>query len=251
MRFEVIAGAVAEYRRPYRGCVTRTYVKGETFYLPILRRRACEAGCQRRRKEREDSMHFFQEDEQEERRTPEPLALRLLKARTVMISGQVDQELAERVISQLLIMDAESSDPIRVVITSQGGHVDSGYAIHDVMRYALRSEVLAIGAGWVASIAVPILFGATKPNRMALPNTRFLLHQPSGGAGGHLSDIRIEAQEIMKIREKLNKLLAQETGKDVEQIARDSDRNFWMSAEEALEYGIINQIISSVDDLKR
>lgn len=196
-------------------------------------------------------MHFFEEDEQQEQRAPEPLALRLLKARTVMITGQVDQELAERVISQMLIMDAESKDPIRVLITSQGGHVDSGYAIHDVMRYALQSEVLAIGAGWVASIAVPIMFGAQKKNRLALPNTRFLLHQPSGGAGGHLSDIRIEAQEIMKIREKLNKLLAEETGKDINQIAKDSDRNFWMSAEEALEYGIIDRIVSSVDDLKR
>ncbi len=190
---------------------------------------------------------YVSQEEQESH--PQPLAMRLLKARTVLISGQVDQELAERVISQLLILDAESHDPIRVLITSQGGHVDAGYAIHDVMRYALHSNLKTVGAGWVASIAVPILFGAPRENRFAFPNTRFLLHQPSGGAGGHLSDIRIEAQEMVKIREKLNKLMAAETGQSEERIRQDSDRNFWMSAEEARNYGIITRVISSVDEL--
>ena len=193
------------------------------------------------------SMYASQEEQEG---LQQPLATRLLKARTVLISGQVDQELAERVISQLLILDAESHEPIRVMITSQGGHVDAGYAIHDVMRYALHSPLKTVGAGWVASIAVPILFGAPRENRFAFPNTRFLLHQPSGGAGGHLSDIRIEAQEMVKIREKLNKLIAAETGQSEERIRQDSDRNFWMSAEEARNYGIITQIISSVDELE-
>jgi len=192
------------------------------------------------------SMYASQEEQEG---LQQPLATRLLKARTVLISGQVDQELAERVISQLLILDAESHEPIRVMITSQGGHVDAGYAIHDVMRYALHSPLKTVGAGWVASIAVPILFGAPRENRFAFPNTRFLLHQPSGGAGGHLSDIRIEAQEMVKIREKLNKLMAEETGQSEDRIRQDSDRNFWMSAEEARNYGIITQIISSVDEL--
>lgn len=191
-------------------------------------------------------MHASQEEQEG---LQQPLATRLLKARTVLISGQVDQELAERIISQLLILDAESHEPIRVLITSQGGHVDAGYAIHDVMRYALHSNLKTVGAGWVASIAVPILFGAPRENRFAFPNTRFLLHQPSGGAGGHLSDIRIEAQEMVKIREKLNKLMAAETGQSEEQIRQDSDRNFWMSAEEARNYGIITRVISSVDEL--
>ncbi len=189
-------------------------------------------------------------DETQNNEAVAPLTSRLLKARTVMICGQIDQEIAERVISQLLILDADSDDPIRVLITSQGGHVDAGYAIHDVMRYAMRSEIRAIGCGWVASIAVPILFGAAKERRYSLPNTRFLLHQPSGGAGGQLSDIRIEAQEIMKIREKLNHLIAEETGQTVEKVAKDSDRNFWMSAEEAKTYGIITKIVESVDELK-
>jgi len=173
----------------------------------------------------------------------------LLKTRTVVLSGQVDQEMAERVISQLVVLDNESHDPIRVIITSQGGHVDSGYAIHDVLRY-VESPVYTIGAGWVASIAVPIMLGAPlKANRVALPNTRFLLHQPSGGAGGHLQDIRIEAQEILRIRQRLNELIAKETGQDVAKVTKDSDRNYWMSAEEAVKYGIISRIVSRAQDV--
>ena len=113
----------------------------------------------------------------------ECLGARMLRTRTVLVSGQVDDKLAEKTIAQLLILDAESHDPIRVMITSQGGHVDSGFAIHDVLRF-IDSPVVTIGAGWVASIAVPILFGAPKERRYSLPHTRFLLHQPSGGAGG-------------------------------------------------------------------
>jgi ATP-dependent Clp protease protease subunit len=174
--------------------------------------------------------------------------LKLMKSRTVLVSGPVDQELAEKVITQLLVLDAESHDPIRVVLSSPGGHVDAGFAIHDMMRF-VESPVMAIGAGWVASIAVPILFGADRGKRFALPNTRFLLHQPSGGAGGQVSDIRIEAQEILKIRKNINALIAAETGQPVEKVARDSDRNFWMSAAEALEYGLISKIIERAGEI--
>ncbi len=173
---------------------------------------------------------------------------KLLKSRTIMVSGTVDQELAEKVITQLFILNTDSHDPIRVIITSPGGHVDSGYAIHDVMR-CIESPVITIGAGWVASIAVPILFGGDKGKRYSLPNTRFLLHQPSGGAGGQASDIRIEAQEIIKIRERINKLISNETGQTVEKIAKDSDRNFWMNAEEALEYGMVTKIITTLKEI--
>lgn len=175
----------------------------------------------------------------------------LLKTRTIVLSGEVDQELAERVISQLFVLDNDNHEPIRVVITSQGGHVDSGFAIHDVMRY-VESPVYSIGAGWVASIAVPILFGAKKKeNRLALPNTRFLLHQPSGGAGGQLQDIRIEAQEIMRIRQRINKLISDETGQSLDKVAKDSDRNFWMSAEEAVKYGIISRIVNNAKEIAK
>lgn len=172
----------------------------------------------------------------------------LIKSRTIVLAGEVNQDLAEKIISQLIILDNDSNEPIRMIITSNGGHVDSGYAIHDMMEF-VKSPVYSIGAGWVASIAVPILFGAPKENRMALPNTRFLLHQPMGGAGGHLQDIRIEAQEILKIRERINKLLADETGQTIDKIKLDSDRNFWMSAEEALKYGVISRIVHNAADV--
>ena len=179
---------------------------------------------------------------------PDNLGLRMLKTRTVLVSGGVDDKLAEKVMSQLLILDADNHDPIRVMITSQGGHVDSGFAIHDMLRF-IESPVITIGAGWVASIAVPILFGAPKERRFSLPHTRFLLHQPSGGAGGQATDIRIEAEEILKVRERLNALIAAETGQDVEKVTRDSDRNFWMDAEQAKEYGLVGEVIANASDL--
>ena len=179
----------------------------------------------------------------------EGLGLRMLKTRTVLVSGVVDDKLAEKTIAQLLILDAENHEPIRVMITSQGGHVDSGFAIHDMLRF-IESPIITIGAGWVASIAVPILFGAPKERRYSLPNTRFLLHQPSGGAGGQASDIRIEAEEILKVREKLNGLIAAETGQDLERVSKDSDRNFWMDADQAKEYGLVDQVVTSATEIR-
>ena len=150
------------------------------------------------------------EEKDETSRREEGIGLRMLQTRTVLVSGAVNDKLAEKTIAQLLILDAENHDPIRVIITSQGGHVDSGFAIHDMLRF-IESPVVTIGAGWVASIAVPILFGAPRERRYSLPHTRFLLHQPSGGAGGQASDIRIEAEEILKVRERLNQLIASES----------------------------------------
>ena len=178
----------------------------------------------------------------------EGLVARMLETRTVMVAGQVDEKLAERAISQLLILNAVNHDPIRVLITSQGGHVDSGFAIHDMMKF-IESPVVTLGAGWVASIGVPILLGAEKDCRYSLPNTRFLLHQPSGGAGGQASDIRIAAEEILKLRERINRLIAGETGQSAEQVENDSDRNFWMNSEEALEYGLVAKIVANADEI--
>ena len=176
------------------------------------------------------------------------LVARMLETRTVLVAGQVDEKLAERAISQLLILNGVNHDPIRMVITSQGGHVDSGFAIHDMMKF-IESPVITLGAGWVASIGVPILLGAEKDSRYSLPNTRFLLHQPSGGAGGQASDIRIAAEEILKLRERINRLIAGETGNSAEQVENDSDRNFWMNSEEALEYGLITKIVTSANEI--
>jgi ATP-dependent Clp protease protease subunit len=178
----------------------------------------------------------------------ESLGLRMLRTRTVLVSGPVDDKLAEKTVAQLLILDAENHDPIRVMITSQGGHVDSGFAIHDMLRF-IESPIVTIGAGWVASIAVPILFGAPKERRYSLPNTRFLLHQPTGGAGGQASDIRIEAEEILKVRAKLNSLIAAETGQEIDRVTQDSDRNFWMDAQQAKEYGLVGEVVTHANEI--
>jgi ATP-dependent Clp protease protease subunit len=191
---------------------------------------------------------FYESEEKEAAEKPDGLVARMLETRTILVSGQVDEKLAERTISQLLILNSVCHDPIRVVITSQGGHVDSGFAIHDMMRF-VESPILTIGAGWVASIGVPILLAAEKDCRYSLPNTRFLLHQPSGGAGGQASDIRIAAEEILKLRERINAMVARETGQSHERIETDSDRNFWMNADEALDYGLISKIVSSAQEI--
>ena len=187
-------------------------------------------------------------DQTEKPEAQESIGLRMLQTRTVLVSGQVDEKLAEKTMMQLLILDAESHEPIRVMISSQGGHVDSGFAIHDMLRF-IESPITTIGAGWVASIAVPVLFGAPKERRFSLPHTRFLLHQPTGGAGGQASDIRIEAEEILKVRARLNQLIADETGQDVERITQDSDRNFWMDAEQAQAYGLVGRVVSAVTEI--
>lgn len=191
---------------------------------------------------------MYSSDKKEDEEKQDGLMGLMLKARTILINGEVDQEMAQKVISQLILLENDSQDPIRIIITSQGGHVDSGFAIHDMLRF-VESKIVAIGAGWVASIAVPILFGADKENRFSLPNTRFLIHQPSGGAGGQVSDIRIEAQEILKLRSRINELTAKETGQTVERVTEDSDRNYWMNAEEAVEYGLIAKIVGSAKEL--
>ena len=187
-------------------------------------------------------------DKNEKDPRQEAVASRLLKIRTVIVNGQIDESMAEKVMAQLLVLDGESHDPVRVIIISQGGHVDSGYAIYDLLRY-VESPVITIAAGWVASIAVPIFLGAEKESRYSLPNTRFLLHQPSGGAGGQATDIRIAAEEILKLKDRLNRLIAQETGQDVDSVAEDCDRNFWMSADEAVEYGLVHKIIRNASEI--
>jgi len=192
---------------------------------------------------------MWNKEEEEKEEKKDDMGSLMLKARTVLVNGEVNQELAQKVISQLVVLDSDSHDPIKVIVTSPGGHIDSGYAIHDIMNF-IESPIITIGAGWVASIAVPIFFGAPKGHRYSLPSTRYLLHQPSGGAGGVAADIRIEAEEIIKLRRRINEMISKETGQDVEKVEKDSERNFWMDAEEALKYGIVNKIITSVKEIK-
>ncbi|HEX4081251.1 MAG TPA: ATP-dependent Clp protease proteolytic subunit [Rhizomicrobium sp.] len=177
-----------------------------------------------------------------------PVAQALFKARTVLIFGEVDMKMAERVTAQLLAYAAEGEGDIRVVINSPGGHVESGDTIHDMIRF-VGPRVKMIGTGWVASAGAHIYIGAHRENRFALPNTRFLLHQPLGGVAGPVSDISIEAQEIMKMRERLNRTIARETGQTYEKVVSDTERNFWLSTEQARDYGLVSKIVARLSEV--
>lgn len=172
----------------------------------------------------------------------------LFKARVLIISGEVNQKLAANVIGQLLAMDSQSSEPITIYINSQGGHVESGDTIHDMVQY-IRSPVRMVGTGWVASAGALIYVAVPRERRFSLPHTRYLLHQPAGGARGSAADVEIEAREILKMRERLNRVFAERTGQTVERIEDDTRRNFWLGAEEAVEYGLVGKIIRKVDEL--
>ena len=173
---------------------------------------------------------------------------KLLKNRTILIYGEINMDLAMDITKRLLILDAESQDEIRMFINSPGGHVESGDTIFDMIRF-VKSPVKVIGTGWVASAGALIFAAADRKNRFSLPNTRFLLHQPAGGASGQAADIAIEAQEIIKMRRRLNETFARQTGQPIEKVEEDTDRNFWMSAEQARDYGLVGQIINSIDEL--
>ncbi len=174
---------------------------------------------------------------------------KLFEARTVLICGEINQDLARDVMMQLIALSAESEDPITIYLNSQGGHVESGDTIHDMIRF-VKPRVRIVGTGWVASAGALIYVSVPREDRFCLPNTRFLLHQPSGGVGGQAVDIKIEAHEIIKMRRRLNKIFAEATGQPLEKVEKDTDRNFWMSAPEAVEYGLVGHIIQSADELK-
>jgi ATP-dependent Clp protease protease subunit len=172
----------------------------------------------------------------------------LFEARTVLIFGEVNTALARSVTAQLVALSSKGPAPIRVLVNSPGGHVESGDTIHDVVR-AVAPEVIMIGTGWVASAGALIYVAAKKKNRYALPNTRFLLHQPLGGAGGPQSDIEIEATQIMLMRERLNRIFAEATGQDQAKILRETERNLWIPAKEACAYGLVHRVIDSLSEV--
>ena len=184
-----------------------------------------------------------------ERRSPAPQAT-LYRHRILTLFGEIDKNSAQRTIQQLLALSFENNDPITLFVGSPGGHVESGDTIHDVIRF-IQAPVRTVGTGWVGSIATHIYLAAEKENRYCLPNTRFLIHQPSGGFGGDASDIFIQAREIVKTRERINQTIAERTGKTVEQVTKDTDRDYWMSAEESKEYGLVGEIIRTIDDLPK
>lgn len=178
----------------------------------------------------------------------DPVAERLLRARTIIISGEITQQVAASVTGQLLALAAESEEDITVYLNSQGGHVEAGDTIHDLVRY-VRPAVRMVGTGWVASIAALIYVAVPRERRYCLPNTRFLLHQPAGGAGGSASDIEIEAREILRIRDRLNRIVARETGQPLERIEEDTRRNFWLDAASAVRYGLAGRVVEHAEDL--
>ena len=192
-------------------------------------------------REREDS------PEKEEKKEKEPkskLEEKFLETRTILLFGEISQKSAREVCEKLILLSSLGDQDIKLIINSQGGHVEAGDTIHDMISF-VKPKVKILGTGWVASAGALIYVSVPVDQRYSLLNTRFMLHQPSGGVGGQATDISIEAAEILKMRDRLNKIFSVQTGQPVERIERDTDRNFWMSAEEAKQYGLVGKIISS------
>ena len=173
---------------------------------------------------------------------------KLFKSRAISIFGQINEKTARKVTEQLLALSADSNAPVTIYISSPGGHVESGDVIYDMIKF-IKPEVRVVGTGWVASAATNIYLAARKENRFSLPNTRYLVHQPSGGSQGDATDIQIQMVQILKTKERINRIIAEETGRPLEQVQKDTDRDYWMSVEEAIDYGIVSKVITSVSEI--
>lgn len=196
-------------------------------------------------------MHSTQEDDNPATRTPVRSGFmdeKLFKSRAITLFGSIDDKLARSVTERLLALASDGDDPIMLYISSPGGHVESGDVIYDMVKF-IQPVVKVVGTGWVASAATTIYLAAEKENRFSLPNTRFLVHQPLGGARGDATDIAIQAEQIVKMRARINQLIANETGQPFDRVAQDTDRDYWMTVEEAVEYGIVGKVISSVSEI--
>jgi ATP-dependent Clp protease, protease subunit len=188
-----------------------------------------------------------EKDEKKEKEPKSKLEEKFLETRTILLFGEISQKSAREVCEKLILLSALNDDDIKLIINSQGGHVEAGDTIHDMLTF-VKPKVKILGTGWVASAGALIYAAVPTDCRYSLPNTRFMLHQPSGGVGGQATDISIEAQEILKMRDRLNKIFSVQTGQPVERIEKDTDRNFWMSAEEAKQYGLVGKVITSQVD---
>lgn len=193
------------------------------------------------------TIHQNEENEKEQDQKNE-LSEKFLKTRSIIISGEINQKLAEKVIMQLLLLQEMGSEPIKIYLNSQGGHVEAGDTIHDMIQF-IKPKVIMIGTGWVASAGITIYLAANKENRFSLPNTRYMIHQPLGGVRGPAADIQIEAEEIIKVRQRINKLISDATGQPINKVDEDTERNYWMNTSEAINYGIVSKIINSYDEL--
>jgi len=200
-----------------------------------------------------DLLRLGEEDEPEQNEEtrlggPDPLIAKMLKTRTILLSGEINKDLAERTIRQLLLLEDMADDPIRIFIDSPGGDADAGYAIFDMIRF-VRPPVWTIGMGLVASAASIVQIAAPRERRIGLPNSHYLIHQPLSGIRGVATDIEIHARELDKLRERINRLIATETGVSFEQVEKDTDRDFWMNSEEAVKYGLISRVVERRDQL--
>ena len=175
---------------------------------------------------------------------------RFFKSRTVIVAGEINHTLAEKTVKHLIALSEDSDDPINMFISSPGGHVESGDMVHDMIRF-IRPKVRTIGSGWVASAGALIYVGAQKENRYCLPNTRFLLHQPSGGIGGQARDMEIQAEQIRQMRARFDHLFSEATGQSKAQIAQDTQRDFWLTTDAAIRYGLVHKVIERIDELEQ
>lgn len=195
---------------------------------------------------------IYLDDEKEESKkgsAPDALAEKFLKTRQILLSGEINKDLAEKFNKQLLLLEADSSKPVYVYIDSPGGDVTAGFAIYDMIRF-VKCPVVLIGNGLIASAAALILLAVPKNMRVGLPNSEYLIHQPLSGMRGTATDIQIHAENLTKTKAKLNRIIAEATGKDLKQVQKDTDRDYWLNAEEALEYGLISKVISNRTELK-
>ena len=173
---------------------------------------------------------------------------KLFKSRSLTIFGEINDKLARSITERLLALAAESDDPITLYISSPGGHVESGDVVYDIIKF-IKPSVRVIGTGWVASAATTIYLAADKDKRFALPNTRFLIHQPLGGSRGDATDIAIQAEQIVRTKARINQLISKETDQPLDRVAKDTDRDYWMTVEEAVSYGIVSKVIGTADEL--
>lgn len=181
--------------------------------------------------------------------SPESLEEKLsFKSRFVLVFGEIDDAVARATCRRLLALAAESTAPITLFVSSPGGHVESGDAIHDVINF-IEAPVTTVGTGWVASAGAHIFLAPPRERRLCLPNTRFMIHQPAGGAGGQASDIAIQAKELIRMRERIAKVIARQTGKPFDTVINDMERDYWMNAEEAVRYGIVARVIQRQSDI--
>jgi|TARA_B100001063_G_C16719482_1_gene532698 ATP-dependent Clp protease protease subunit len=196
-------------------------------------------------------MHSYQDEHSKDNKNPSRSGFmdeKLFKSRSITIFGNIDDKLARSVTERLLALAVDGDEPISLYISSPGGHVESGDVIYDMIKF-IKPEVRVIGTGWVASAATTIFLAAKKENRFSLPNTRYLVHQPLGGARGDATDIAIQAEQIVKMRARINQLIAYETGQALDRVAKDTDRDYWMTVEEAIEYGIVGKVIKSISEI--